>query len=109
MTNLKKEEYVYYFFSNNFLNHIILINSINFAFDEDFTFYFVNFLKSLALKIDNETIKFFYNKETFNFPILASAMLYYNYDEPMIRNAARTILAKFIKSRNVKSAVRTTK
>ena len=47
---IKNKGCLYYICSNNFINQII---SNNFEkYDEDFLSYYVNFLKSLALKID---------------------------------------------------------
>ena len=49
---------LYYIFSNNFINQIVT-NEYE-KYDDDFLSYYVNFLKSLSLKIDNTTIQFFH-------------------------------------------------
>ena len=44
----------------NFINNIISNNNFD-KYDDDFLSYYVNFLKSLALKIDSTTIQFFFH------------------------------------------------
>ena len=53
---------------NPFLSQLILFD---FAFveDEELTDYFVNFLKALVLRLDNETINFFFNDRLKTFPL----------------------------------------
>ena len=49
---------IYYIFSNNFINNIITNDDIQES-SEDFLSFYVNFLKSLSLKIDNTTLQLF--------------------------------------------------
>ena len=52
---------LYYLLSNNFINKII--NAINTDFilnDDDFLSFYVNFLKSISLKLDLTTLHFFF-------------------------------------------------
>jgi len=54
--------------SNNILNDFIIYK---YKFDnEEFVNYYINFLKSLSLKIEKIPIGFFYNNKYSNFPIL---------------------------------------
>ena len=89
---------LYYIFSNNFINKIItneelLIQESN----EDFLTFYVNFLKSLSMKIDSTTIQLFFQKETGSFPLLENSIKFYNCDDTMIRNVVRNIFLKFAK------------
>lgn len=93
--NLKSETTLFFIFSNNIINQIIQNNFE--VFDDDFTFYYINFLKSLSLKICKTTIQFFFNEQHNSFPLLNAALNYYNYPDPMIKNTVRNIILTFIK------------
>lgn len=58
-----------YMLSHPFLQ-ILISHKYNF-YDEEIVDTLVNFLRSLALKIDAGTIQFFANERTKNFPLLA--------------------------------------
>lgn len=49
------------------------------------------FFKSLALTLNSDTIKFFFNSRLNNFPFLYQALRFYNHPEMMVRNAIRII------------------
>lgn len=70
----------------------ILISHKHNLFDEEIVDTLVNFLRSLALKIDADTIKFFANERHRNFPLLAVTQKFYNHSEPLVRSVARQIL-----------------
>jgi protein CLEC16A len=95
--NLKSTTTLYYIFSNNFLNNIFS-NDYE-KYDDDFLSYYVNFLKSLSLKIDNTTIQFFFQKQFFSFPLLESSLKLYNHSDAMIKNTVRNILLTILKSK----------
>ena len=89
---------LYYIFSNNFINKIITNDDVYIQeSNEDFLTFYVNFLKSLAMKIDSTTIQLFFQKEQSSFPLLENAIKFYNCDDPMIRNVVRNIFLKFVK------------
>jgi len=94
--NTTNKTTLYYIFSNNFINQI-LTNEYE-KYDEDFLSYYVNFIKSLSLKIDNTTIQFFFQKQFFSFPLLESSLKLYNHSDPMIKNTVRNILLTILKS-----------
>lgn len=95
--NLTNATTLYYIFSNNFINQI-LSNDYE-KYDEDFLSYYVNFIKSLSLKIDHTTIQFFFQKQFNNFPIVKSALKLYNHTDPMIKNVVRNIILTVLKSK----------
>ena len=88
---------LFYIFSNNFINNIITNDNINNESSEDFLSFYINFLKSLSMKIDSTTIQLFFQKERGSFPLLENAIKFYNNEDPMIRNVVRNIFLKFAK------------
>lgn len=86
---------LFYIFSNNFINNIITNDNICEESNEDFLSFYVNFLKSLSMKIDSTTIQLFFQKEKNIFPLLENAIKLYNIEDPMIRNVVRNIFLKF--------------
>ena len=89
---------LYYIFSNNFINQIVS-NDYE-KYDDDFLSYYINFLKSLCLKLDQTTVQFFFHKQFNSFPLLQSALKFYNHQDPMIKNTVRNILLTIIKRKN---------
>lgn len=85
---------IYYIFSNNFINNIITNDDIQES-SEDFLSFYVNFLKSLSLKIDTTTLQLFFQKEKNSFPLLENALKLYNNEDSMIKNVVRNIFLKF--------------
>ena len=89
---------LYYILSNNFINKIITsINSELIKSDEDFLSHYVNFLKSISLKIDLTTIQFFFMSQTGSFPLLESALSLYNHPDKMIQSVVKNILLIMLK------------
>ena len=95
---LSNQASLYYIFSNNFINNIISNDDIFIQeSNEDFLTFYVNFLKSLSMKIDSTTIQLFFQKEQGTFPLLENAINFYNSNDPMIKNVVRNIFLKFAK------------
>lgn len=69
----------------------LICHKYNF-YDEEIVDQLINFLRSLALKIDATTVQFFANKRHTNFPLLAVVQKFYNHQESLVRNVARQIL-----------------
>lgn len=90
---------LYYLFSNNFINQIIS-NDYE-KYDDEFLSYYVNFLKSLSLKLDITTIQFFYRAQHHSFPLLQSALKLYNHTDNMIKNTVRNIVLTLLKSKHI--------
>ena len=96
--NINNKEILYYILSNNFINKII--KSINIELiksDEDFLSHYINFLKSISLKIDLTTIQFFFMSQTGSFPLLESALSLYNHQDKMIQSVVKNILLIMLK------------
>ena len=95
MINIKTTHYLYYFFSKNLLNKII---SKDFSkYDEEFLSYYVNFLKSLSLRLDEVSVQLFYDEKTNNFPIIENVVKLYNHRDSMIRNVVRNVVLNILK------------
>lgn len=97
--SIQNNQSLYYIFSNNFLNKIISLNKIS-EIDYDFLSYYVNFLKSLSLKLTNETIEFFFHQDINSFPLFENAFHLYNYNDAMISNVIRNIFLALCKKKN---------
>merc|ERR1719409_1642784 len=70
--NIRRETSLYYLFSNNYVNQLI---STQFDWhDEEILGYYISFLKSLALRLNFETIKFFFNERAEQFPLYVEAV-----------------------------------
>ena len=91
---ITNKPFLFYLFSNNFINNIITNDKI-IESSEDFLSFYINFLKSLSMKIDITTIKLFFHPETNSFPLLENALKLYNHEESMIRNVVKNIFLKF--------------
>lgn len=63
----------------------------DFGTDEELVDYYVSFLKSLTLKLNEETVNFFFNDKFKTFPLYTQAIKFYNHKEPMVRTSVRTI------------------
>jgi len=95
--NMTNTTTLYYIFSNNFINQIISHDYEK--YDDEFVSYYVNFIKSLSLKIDTTTVQFFFHKQANSFPLLQSALKMYNHTDPMIKNVVRNIILTIMKSK----------
>nr|XP_046194722.1 protein CLEC16A-like isoform X1 [Oncorhynchus gorbuscha] len=78
-----------YLLSNNHVNSII-VHKFDFS-DEEIMAYYVSFLKTLSLKLNNHTVHFFYNEHTNDFALYTEAIKFFNHPESMVRIAVRTI------------------
>ena len=93
--NLKNKTILYYIYSKNMINQIITLDYM--SYDEEFLSYYINFLKSLSLRIDNFTIHLFYDKQTNIFPLIENIIKLYNHKDNMIKNVVRNIILNILK------------
>ena len=97
--NIEKEQDSFYLLSHPFLNKLISYN-FDLSGHNEIVDYFISFLKMLALKINKNSIQFFYNKRFKNFPLYGTAVNLYNHSESMVRTAARTITLTIFSTRD---------
>ena len=95
MINMKNKTSIYYLFSGNCINKII--NKDHKKIDEEYLSYYINFLKSLSVRLDETTIQLFYIENLHSFPLIENALEFYNHDDSMIRSVVRNILLNILK------------
>ncbi|XP_032393545.1 protein CLEC16A isoform X2 [Etheostoma spectabile] len=96
--NISHETSLYYLLSNNHVNSII-VHKLDFS-DEEIMAYYISFLKTLSLKLNNHTVHFFYNEHTNDFALYTEAIKFFNHPESMVRIAVRTITLNVYKVDN---------
>jgi hypothetical protein len=75
--------------SNNYINEIIIYPHDFSSNQEGLCEQFVSFLKTLSLKLNVQTVQFFFIERTGAFPLLNKAIELLHYNEPMVRTAAQ--------------------
>eukprot|EP00011_Vannellida_sp_DIVA3-517-6-12_P014194 CAMPEP_0114616830 /NCGR_PEP_ID=MMETSP0168-20121206/6887_1 /TAXON_ID=95228 ORGANISM="Vannella sp., Strain DIVA3 517/6/12" /NCGR_SAMPLE_ID=MMETSP0168 /ASSEMBLY_ACC=CAM_ASM_000044 /LENGTH=321 /DNA_ID=CAMNT_0001827953 /DNA_START=54 /DNA_END=1016 /DNA_ORIENTATION=+ len=89
MENLKSEMALFYILSNNHINELISYR-LDFS-DEDLMANYISFLKTVSLKLNPQTLQFFFNERQNEFPLYTEAIRFYSHPESMIRVAVRTL------------------
>lgn len=82
---------LYYLLSNNYINDIINFRT-DFPDDESLGAQFASFLKSLSLRLNEQTVQFFFIEETGAFPLLTRSIELLQHSDPMIRISAQTAI-----------------
>ena len=107
-TNLQNKDILEYIYKQKFPTNIPGINmniidkliSLDTKKNEEYLTYQINFIKSLTLKINIETLNYFYDCNINQFPILTKTLSLYNYKDPLIRNVVKNIFLAIIKIEN---------
>ena len=107
-TNIQNKELLEYIYKEKFPTNIQGINmniidkliSLDTKKNEEYLTYQINFIKSLTLKINIETLNYFYDCNINQFPILTKTLSLYNYKDPLIRNVVKNIFLAIIKIEN---------
>lgn len=93
--NIKDQTFLYFLFSNNFINKII---SKNFAlYGNDYFSMYVSLLKALSLRLDEQNIIFFYQEQTNTFPLIQCAIKIYNEEDSMVSAVVRNVILLILK------------
>lgn len=100
MINIKDKTSLYYLFSGNCLNKII--SKDHNQYDEEYISYYINFLKSLSLRLDETIIQLFYLENSHSFPLIENALEFYNHEDSMVRSVVRNIVLNVLKIKNPK-------
>lgn len=99
--SVKNNTSLYYLLSGNYINDII---NYPFSFEnENISEHFVSFLKTLSLRLNLQTVQFFFIEETGAFPLLTRAIGLLQFKEPMVRIAAQAIILNVYKVRDKRS------
>ena len=96
INNEKSKAFLYFILSNNFINDLLLIDYSK--YDDEYYSYYVNFIKSLAMRLDQNTFLLFYNKRSNLFPLLECSLNLYNYSNSMTRTVVNNIILQILKS-----------
>ena len=96
--SLKNNTIMYYLFSNNYMNQIITNISYNKEDnDPDYLSFYINFLKTLANKLDISSFSLFFNSSHNKFPLLDEIIIFFTYDQDvMIKNVSRNIFLSLL-------------
>ena len=96
--SIQDKKILFFFFSHDYMNQLILnISSCLEEKDIDFLSYYINFLKTIANKLDKSTLSLFFHKEKNNFPLLDEASGFFKFQDMMIKNTSRNIFLSLIK------------
>jgi len=88
--NIKRQTSVYYILSNNHVNRL-MTTAMDFE-DEEMLAYYITLMKSLAMRLDSETIKFFFIQHPEpTFPLYIEAAKFFSHKDNMVRASVRTI------------------
>lgn len=90
LINLNNEKYLNYIYQSEMLNKILFINIQ--SYDDEYLSFYINFLKSLILRVNTETIHYFYNEANNSFPIVENALKLYNYNNNLISTVVHNII-----------------
>ncbi|KAK9796324.1 hypothetical protein WJX73_003927 [Symbiochloris irregularis] len=88
--NIRSEVAIFYLFSNNHVNDIV---ALRFDFEDDEVLgYYINLLKTIALKLNKSTVQFFFQEENGGtFPLYTEAVKFINHRDGLVRAAVRTL------------------
>ena len=88
--NISHASMVFYLLSNDHINALI---THRFDFhDEELLAYYISFIKALSLRVNVDTIHFFFNPDRNpQFPLLTEALKFYDNEDHMVRVAVRTL------------------
>eukprot|EP00899_Mesostigma_viride_P007445 jgi/Mesvir1/16701/Mv15094-RA.2 len=98
--NITSETAIYYLFSNNHVNDLI---QHPFSFeDEEVMAYYISFLRTISLKLNERTVQFFFrkNEDPPSFPLYTEAIKFFKHEESMVRIAVRTLTLKIYSVRD---------
>ena len=97
--SLKNNKIMFYLFSKNYMNQIITNISYNKEDDDiDYLSFYINFLKTLANKLDIASFSLFFNSSQNKFPLLDEVIIFLTYDQDvMIKNTSRNIFLTLLK------------
>ena len=96
--SIQDKKILFFFFSHDYMNQLILNMSLCIEEkDIDFLSYYINFLKTIANKLDKSTLSLFFHHERNNFPLLDEVSGFFKFQDMMIKNTSRNIFLSLIK------------
>ena len=98
ISSIQNKKILFYFFSHDYMNQIILHLSTSIEEqDMDYLCFYINFLKTIANKLDINSLSLFFHKEYNSFPLLDEVSIFFIFNDIMIKNTARNIFLSIIK------------
>ncbi|CAD8157348.1 unnamed protein product [Paramecium octaurelia] len=90
LQNIQRPVSINYILSHSALNGIIIAD-YNFR-DDEIIAYYINLLKCVSIRIDEQSLQLFYNLKFSTFPMLMKAICFYKHKENLIRTSVRNIV-----------------
>ncbi|CAD8078207.1 unnamed protein product [Paramecium primaurelia] len=90
LQNIQRPVCINYILSHSALNGIITAD-YNFR-DDEIIAYYINLLKCVSIRIDEQSLQLFYNLKFSTFPMLMKAICFYKHKENLIRTSVRNIV-----------------
>ncbi|CAD8094521.1 unnamed protein product [Paramecium sonneborni] len=90
LQNIQRPVSINYILSHSALNGIIIAD-YNFR-DDEIIAYYINLLKCVSIRIDEQSLQLFYNLKFSTFPMLMKAIGFYKHKENLIRTSVRNIV-----------------
>jgi hypothetical protein len=94
ISSVKNDTSLYYLLSNNYINDIIIFPHDFSAegSDESLLAQYASFIKTLSLRLNEQTVQFFFIEETGAFPLLTKSIELLSINDPMVRISAQTAI-----------------
>jgi hypothetical protein len=99
---VRNDTSLYYILSNNYINDMINFPH-NHEADESLRDQFASFMKSMSLRLNIQTVQFFFIEETGAFPLLTKAIELLHLNEPMVKIASQTTILNVYRVNESKS------
>jgi protein CLEC16A len=87
--NVRMDKSMEYLFGDNCVNRIIT-TPLDWQ-NEEILAYYICLLKSLAMRLDSKSLKYFFDAQTLGFPLYAEAVRFFCHRDQMVRAAVRTL------------------
>lgn len=95
--NLTNPMTMYYLLSNDHINQLILSPVYHLQQSEEVRNWYVTFLKALSLRLNLDTVQFFFHHDREEFPLYRQALQFLDHPENMVQIAVRTLLLNVLK------------
>ncbi|TMW57403.1 hypothetical protein Poli38472_003328 [Pythium oligandrum] len=94
--NIATRTSLYYILSNNYVNKLL---ECPFAYDtdDDVRDWYVTLLKALSLRLNEDTVQFFFNTSNQSFPLYVQALRFGRCSETMIKVAVKTLMLNVLR------------
>ncbi|ETV68613.1 hypothetical protein H257_15423 [Aphanomyces astaci] len=94
--NITTATSLYYILSNNYINRLMTCR--HFQLDqEDVRDWYVTFLKALSIRLNVDTVQFFFNAATRTFPLYLEALKFRTCPEIQVQIAVKTVLLNVLR------------